>query len=187
MGHSQSRGRERAPGPNFAGSHVSLSLIRSSRLRLPPMKKFPTLLLAAFVGGGVANVLAQTSAPIPEPTPLAPDQAVVLASHDPIFSLEAQVKIAGFDQRGALATAFDEANRAVDARVAELRAAGYVFADEAANNLVLARDRAQQAFRDLSLTTNDSWTTARYTAVLAMRRIRGALQDLERTSARTQG
>jgi len=111
----------------------------------------------------------------------------VLAANDPFLSLEAQVKNGAFDQRGAFATAFDEANRAIDARVAELRAAGYVFADEAASNLALARDRARQAFRDLSLTTNESWVTARTTTVLAMRNLRGALQDLERTAARTQG
>ncbi|MDB6166120.1 MAG: hypothetical protein JWQ83_1260 [Lacunisphaera sp.] len=147
------------------------------------MKKLflPVLLLATTAG------FAQTSAPIPEPAPLVPDQAVVLAANDPVLSLEAQVKNGAFDQRGAFATAFDEVNRTVDVRVAELRAAGYVFADEAANNLALARDRARQAFRDLSLTTNESWVTARTTTVLAMRNLRGALQDLERTAARTQG
>ena len=134
-----------------------------------------------------ACAFAQTSAPVPEAAPLNPDQAVVLAASDPLLSLESQVKNGGFDQRGAFATAFDEVNRAVDARIAELRAEGYVFADEAANNVSLARDRARQAFRDLSLTTNESWGTARTTTVLAMRNLRGALQDLERTAARTQG
>lgn len=141
------------------------------------MKTTIASIAALFLGAG----LAFAQAPIPEPQPPnVASQPVLLSQSAPLMSLEQQVSTAAFDQRGAFAAAFDQANAAVDAKVAELRARGLVFADEAETNLVDARDQGRQAFRDLSLTTNETWQTARDNAVIAMRRLRAALENLER-------
>jgi len=140
--------------------------------------------LAIFATGPV--MLAQAPIPEPEPPASVTSQPVELAASAPLVSLEQQVRGAAFDQRGAFAKAFDQANLAVDAKIAELRARGLTFAEEAETNLAVAREQGRQAFRDLSLTTNETWITARDNAVTATRRIRGALEDLERYATQPQ-
>jgi hypothetical protein len=140
-------------------------------------------LVAVLSLGAVCRLSAQ--APIPEPDSPANGQPVLLNPSAPLLSLEEQVKSGDFDQRGAFATAFDAANQSIDLQVAALRAQGLNFADEAEANLADARDRARQAFRDLSLTTSETWNSARENAVLALRRIRGAMGDMQRYATRS--
>lgn len=147
-----------------------------------PMKSRLLTLLAACACTGASVAFAQ--AQIPEPESPATGQPVLLNAQAPLLSLEEQVKVGSFDQRGAFATAFDTANQAIDGQVAALRAQGLVFADEAEANLADARDRARQAFRDLSLTTSETWQSARDNALISLRRIRGAMQDLQRFATR---
>ncbi len=144
------------------------------------MKKSFLPLLVLLSAGGLSTAFSQAA--IPEPELPNVDQPVVLTGADPLASLEEQLNSGPFDRRGAFATAFDEAERTVDARLSEMRARGLVFADEAESNLTLARDGSRQAFRDLSLTTNETWQSARHNAVLALRKLRGSLGALERTA-----
>lgn len=141
----------------------------------------PTLLISAawFV---LAATSASAQAPIPQPARIDSDMPVILSTSDPLRSLEEQVKQSDFDRRGALATAFNEVSSFVDARLSGFQARGLDLADEAETNLTSARDSARTTFRDLSLTTEETWRTAQENAVVALRRIRGALEDLERTA-----
>jgi hypothetical protein len=139
---------------------------------------FPLLVLSS----GLACLPAAAQMTVPEPTPANVDQPIRLDAAAPLDSLENQLESAAFDQRGAFATAFDDANRAIDERAAALRADGLLPADEAESNLASARDEARQAFRDLSLTTSETWASARHNAVIALRKIRGALEVLQRTA-----
>jgi hypothetical protein len=123
---------------------------------------------------------------VPEPTPPGADRAPVVDRNAPLASLDAQLGNAVFDQRGAFATAYDEANRLVDVQVARLRSDGLIFAPQAEANLANAREEARQVFRDLSLTTEETWTTARHNGVNALRKIQDALVDLEKTATRPQ-
>ena len=136
--------------------------------------------LAALACALASSLAAQ--APVPSPALVDGDQPVVLTSAEPLRSLEEQIEMSGFDRRGALATAYDEANRWVDFRVATLRSQGLDFVDEAEVNLADAREIARNAFRDLSLTTVETWGTAQHNAVMALRRIKASLEDLERTA-----
>jgi hypothetical protein len=145
--------------------------------------KAPITSLFALVASGA--LFAQYDVPAPRP-PNA-DQAPIVNTEAPLASLDSQLGTAVYDQRGAFASAFDEANRQVDAQVARLRSRGLIFADEASNNLASARDEARSAFRDLSLTTEETWPTARHNAVNALRKIQDALADLEKTATGTQG
>ena len=142
--------------------------------------RFP--LFASLAASGLVTMLAQLAVPEP-PSPNA-DQPLILNSASPLNSLETQLVWADFDQRGAFATAFDDANRSVDLQFAELRSRGLIFADEATANLATARDEAKQVFRDLSLTTKESWGNARHNAVVSLRKVRDALADLERSAGR---
>lgn len=123
---------------------------------------------------------------VPEPPPANLDQPIVIAPEAPLMSLDAQLGTAAFDQRGAFAKAFDDANALVDVKVAELRSRGLVFADAATANLDAARDSARSAFRDLSLTTEETWQTARSNALQALRKIQESLQDLEKSATPRQ-
>jgi hypothetical protein len=143
--------------------------------------KIPHLsLLALAAAGAFASLSAQLAVP-PAP-PANADQPPVINTEAPLASLESQLGSAVFDQRGAFASAYDEANRFVDVQVAQLRARGLIFAEEASANLAAAREQAKQVFRDLSLTTEESWSTARHNAMNAIRKIQVALVDLEKTA-----
>src|SRR4051812_15379172 len=104
------------------------------------------LLTLAATTGAICTLSAQYD--VPQPTPPNADQPPVVSPAAPLASLDSQLTTAVYDQRGAYATAFDEANRQVDVQVARLRARGLVFADEASANLAAARDQARQVFRD---------------------------------------
>lgn len=135
---------------------------------------------------GPAGLLAQEAVPEAPQKSQATEEAVIqLDPAQPLLSLEKQVRTAEFDHRGAFAKAFDRANESVDAKIAELKSRGLTFADAAENNLATARDQGRQAFRDLSLTTEETWKTARDNATSATRKIRGALEDLEKTAAKS--
>jgi hypothetical protein len=142
-------------------------------------------LLALAVTGALSPLAAQLA--VPEPPPPNADQPPVVNTEAPLASLDSQLGTAVYDQRGAYASAFDEANRLVDVQVARLRTRGLVFAPEAVTNLATAREDARQVFRDLSLTTEETWATARHNATGALRRIQDALTDLEKTATRPQG
>jgi hypothetical protein len=146
-----------------------------------------TCLPSFFIGLLLASSLAaQSFTPVPEPEKPQADLPVRVDPAAPLDSLEEQLKEASFDQRGALATAFDTVNRSVEARVAELRNYGAELDDAASDNLSEARDYGRQAFRDMSLTTEETWQTARHNALMALRKIRNSLQTLQRTALVTQ-
>jgi hypothetical protein len=144
----------------------------------------PTSLRALLLLGALSPLAAQLI--VPEPPPANVDQPIAVSPDAPLASLDQQLGTAVFDQRGAFATAFDEANRLVEVKVAELRSRGLVFADEAVINLEAARDSARGAFRDLSLTTEETWQTARSNALQSLRRIQDSLQDLEKSATPRQ-
>lgn len=144
------------------------------------ISRLPALALLAL-----SPLVAQLA--VPEPPPANVDQPIVVSPNAPLASLDAQLGTAAFDQRGAFAKAFDDANALVDTKVAELRSRGLVFADEASANLESARESARNAFRDLSLTTEETWQTARSNALQSLRRIQDALNDLEKSGTPRQG
>lgn len=148
--------------------------------------KAPKLFLIALATSGALSTLS-AQYDVPQSTPPNADQLPIVNNAAPLASLDAQLGTAVFDQRGAYASAFDEANRQVDAQVARLRSRGLVFAEEASANLASARDQARQAFRDLSLTTEETWATARHNAVNSVRKIQDALADLEKTATQSRG
>lgn len=152
--------------------------------------KSPLSRLAAAVATlatlATALVSLSAQAPVPVPALVESDRPVVLAAADPLRSLEEQIEMSGFDRRGTLATAYDEANKWVDVKLAALRGRGLDLVDEAETNLADARDIARNAFRDMSLTTVETWGTAQHNAVMALRRIRASLEDLERTATSPQ-
>lgn len=144
--------------------------------------RLSALLAAAAFVGCLPSLPAQAQAPVPMPALVDGDQPVVLSTATPLRSLEEQIEMSGFDRRGALSTAYDQVNQWVDTRLAELRAQGLEFVDEAEVNLEDAREIARNTFRDLSLTTVETWGTAQHNAVMALRRIRASLEDIERTA-----
>lgn len=150
------------------------------------MKPTPFRLFSAAATCAAALLTVSAQSPVPVPALVEGDRPVVLAAADPLRSLEEQIEMSGFDRRGTLATAFDEANEWVGTKLAALRARGLDLVDEAEGNLDVARNIARNAFRDLSLTTEETWGTAQHNAVMALRRIRGSLQDLERTATLPQ-
>jgi hypothetical protein len=140
-----------------------------------------------MVGLFLSNTLAaQSWTPVPEPQNPQADLPIRVDTTAPLDSLEEQLKNASFDQRGALAAAFDTVNRSLDSRIAELRTYGAELDDAAAGNLSEARDYGRQVFRDMSLTTEETWQTARHNAVMALRKIRNSLQTLQRTALVSQ-
>lgn len=143
-----------------------------------------TSLLASLllVLGTAATAFSQASSlDIAPPLPTTEPQ-VTISQTNPLISLEDQVKNGGFEKRSAFLGAFDQANLAVDAKLAELRARGLTLTDEAITNLDNVRQASRQTFRDMSLTTVETWETARDNAVSALRRLRGTLENIERTA-----
>src|SRR4051812_34577762 len=126
-----------------------------------------TPMISLFALAATGALLAQYD--VPEPRPPNADQVPVVNTDAPLVSLDAQLGNAVYDQRGAFASAYDEANRQVDVQVARLRTRGLIFTDPASANLANARDEARIVFRDLSLTTEETWQTARHNAVNALR------------------
>ncbi|HTL66044.1 MAG TPA: hypothetical protein VL200_00135 [Lacunisphaera sp.] len=143
--------------------------------------KFKTCLLFGLLGAAAVPLAAQL--PVPNPVPANPEAPVILDDSAPLRSLEAQLESASFEQRGTFEPAFDQADRTITERVTELRAQGLDPADNAEVNLENARDHARQVFRYLSLASSETWTTARHNAVLALRTLRGAFDQLEHTAA----
>lgn len=129
---------------------------------------------------------AQPMTPVPEPDKPPGQLAVRLDAGDPLQSLENQLAYGSFDQRGDLATAFDVVNRSVDGEVAELRSQGLALSPEALGNLESARDFGRQAFRDLSLTTEETWRNGRHIGLVALRKIQDSLDVLRRTAVVAQ-
>jgi hypothetical protein len=129
---------------------------------------------------------AQPMTPVPEPEKPPGQLAVRLDAAAPLDSLVSQLADGTFDQRGELATAFDVANRSVDVEVAALRSQGLVLSPEALSNLENARDFGRQAFRDLSLTTEETWRNSRHIGLIALRKIEDALAVLRRTAVEAQ-
>src|SRR4051812_1452151 len=84
-----------------------------------PMKASMISLLALATTGAL-SVSAQYD--VPQPTPPNADRPPIVNDAAPLASLDMQLGNAVYDQRGAYASAFDEANRQVDVQVARLRA-----------------------------------------------------------------
>jgi hypothetical protein len=146
--------------------------------------KSPFILIVLLLT--VSLLRAQPLMPVPEPQKPQAELPVRLDSAAPLDSLEKQLVNASFEQRGDLATAYDVANRSLDARVAELKARGLILSPEAAANLESARDYGRQAFRDLSLTTEETWRGGRHVGVMALRKVQDALEALQRTAVPVQ-
>lgn len=141
------------------------------------------LLLPALLGFTFSGLPAQPWTPVPEPAKPQSELRVQVDPSSPLVSLEKQLVGATFEQRGELATAFDAVALTVSQRVAELRAQGLNLDDAASSNLDEASDFGQQAFRDLSLSTEETWRTSRHNALMALRKIRGTLETLQRTAS----
>lgn len=143
--------------------------------------KTPSLFFPAVLVLG--SLSAQSWTPVPEPEKTPGELRIVLDSTAPLDSLEKQLIDASWEQRSDLAHAFDLANRSVRQQVAELNAGGLSSSSAASDNLDEARDFAQQAFRDLSLSTEETWVTSRHNALMALRKVRGSLSTLQRTAS----
>jgi hypothetical protein len=139
-------------------------------------------LLPVLFGLTLGSLAAQPWTPLPEPDKPQSELRVEVDPGSPLVSLEKQLVGATFEQRGELATAFDAVALAVSQRVAELRAQGLNLDAAASSNLDEASDFGQQAFRDLSLSTEETWRTSRHNALMALRKIRGTLETLQRTA-----
>lgn len=138
--------------------------------------------LPALLGLTLVSLSAQSWTPVPEPEKPQNELRVLLDPASPLDSLERQLIDASYEQRTDLATAFDRANRSVAQRIAELNAQGLNPDDAAEGNLDEAREFGQQAFRDLSLSTEETWKTSRHNALMALRKIRGSLSTVQRTA-----
>lgn len=145
--------------------------------------KTKLLLTPALLGLMLVSLPAQSRTPVPEPEKRQDELHVVVDHASPLDSLERQLADASYEQRGALAAAFDTVSRAVRQRVAEMRAQGLDFNDAASGNLDEATNFGGQAFRDLSLSTEETWRTSRHNALMALRKIRGTLETLQRTAS----
>ena len=143
--------------------------------------KTSSLFLPAVLALG--SLSAQSWTPVPEPEKTPGDLRIVIDPAAPLDSLERQLVDASYEQRSDLATAFDLANRSVRQQVAEMNARGLSLSSAASDNLEEARDFGRQAFRDLSLSTEETWQTSRHNALMALRKIRGSLSTLQRTAS----
>ena len=139
--------------------------------------------LPAVLGLALGSLSAQSWTPVREPDKSPGELRVLLDPASPLESLERQLVNATYDQRGQLAAAFDTASLSVRSRIAELRAQGLDLDDAAENNLEEARSFGGQIFRDLSLSTEETWQTSRHNALMALRKIRGSLDTLQRTAS----
>ncbi len=141
----------------------------------PTSLLLPTLLV-------FSSLSAQSWTPLPEPEKTQDELRIVIDSESPLDSLEKQLVDASYEQRSDLATAFDQANRSVGHRIAEFNAQGLNLSGAAADNISEARDFGRQAFRDLSLSTEETWQTSRHNALMALRKIRSSLNAAQRTA-----
>lgn len=149
------------------------------------MKK-QLLLLPGFLGLALGSLCAQSWTPVPENTRPQTELRVQVDPAAPLDSLERQLVSAPFDQRGALATAFDSVNRSVEGEIASLNSQMGSLNTAASGNLTEARSFGTQAFRDLSLSTEETWQTSRHNALMALRKIRNSLETLKRTTLDVQ-
>lgn len=142
--------------------------------------------LPAVLGLTLGSLSAQPWTPVPEPEKPDSELRVQLDPASPLDSLERELVTATYEQRSNLATAFDTANLSIDYRIAELNAQGLNLDDAATDNLGEARTFARQAFRDMSLSTEETWVTSRHNALMALRKIRGSLDTIRRTATTLQ-
>lgn len=141
------------------------------------------LFLPAVLGLTLVSLPAQSRTPVPEPAKPQDELPVRLDPASPLDSLERQLVDASFEQRGELATAFETASLSIRRQIAELKAQGLSLDDAASGNLEEARTFGAQVFRDLSLSTEETWRTSRHNALMALRKIRGTLETVQRTAS----
>lgn len=141
------------------------------------------LIPLAVLGLTLVSLSAQPRTPVPEPAKPQDELPVQLDPASPLDSLERQLVDASFEQRGDLATAFESASLSVGRQIAELKARGLKLDDAASGNLEEARSFGAQVFRDLSLSTEETWRTSRHNALMALRKIRGTLETVQRTAS----
>lgn len=152
------------------------------RTETTPMKKH-RFLLPALLGLTLGSLPAQSWTPVPEPEKSPGDLRVLIDPASPLNSLEHQLVNASYDQRGEFAVAFDTASLAVRRRVDEMRAQGLDLDDAASGNLEEARTFGAQMFRDLSLSTEETWRTSRHNALMALRKIRSSFDAVRQTAS----
>ena len=148
------------------------------------MKTKLLLSLVAVLGCGSLALAQSTLAPAPEP--VVPHPAPSASSPDSLNKLVDQLRNANFDQRDAMAAAFETANAEVDTRLSEWRAAGTTTDTTAEENLSISREKAVQKIRDMTLSTEETWLTARDTAVTALQDLRKALEYIKRPDPATK-
>jgi hypothetical protein len=121
--------------------------------------------------------LAQAAAPAAGlPVPAA-QPATPIA--DLLTDLNEQVKAAIFDNRSAIANAYDPVDRHIGDAVNLWKSQGGQYTDEASRGLDDARTNAVQSFKALGDATAETWTSAKDNAVSALQRVQSSLNDLK--------
>lgn len=130
--------------------------------------------LDPVIGSSGQSVLPPPAPPMPtHPAPSA-------AAPNTLNALTEKLRTAAFDAREEMAAAFTTANADIDTMLSEFRASGRPISSEAESNLSLAREKAAERFRDLTLATEETWTSARDTASTALQDLRNALEFLHK-------
>lgn len=145
------------------------------------------IILPAVLGLTLVSLPAQSwTSPVPMPERPQGDLRVQLDADSPLDSLERHLVHASFDQRGELAKAFEQVYLSVRQQISRLGAQGVDLNDEARASLNDANDFGRQAFRNLSLTTEETFHTSQHNALMALRKIRGTLENLHLTASDDQ-
>jgi hypothetical protein len=116
--------------------------------------------------------------PPPPPTPAHP--APSRSAPGSLNALTEKLRSASFAAREEMAAAFTAANADIDTMLSELRAAATPMSGNAEANLSLAREKASERFRDLTLATEETWATARDNASTALQDLKSALELLHK-------
>lgn len=159
--------------------------MKSLRIAIVPL--FATALATASCdqpGGDrpidpVIGTSGQSVLPPPAP-PMPTHPAPSKAAPDAINALTEKLRTANFDSREEIAAAFTSANEDIDTLLSELRANGTPISGTAEENLSLAREKAAERFRQLSLATEETWVSARSTASTALQDLRNALEFIHK-------
>lgn len=128
---------------------------------------------------GAASTFAQVSLPASDisaqATPPTPAEISLSSTLDQIYQ---EVRTAPYASRQALSDGFEQADRAIELAVSGWRSRGIEISTEGEEKLAAARESARQMFRQLSLATEATWSTARDNAASALRDLRAAVEQL---------
>lgn len=144
------------------------------------------LLLSLVAALGCGSLALAQSTLEPAPQPVVPHPAPSASSPDALNKLVDQLRNATFEQREAMGAAFESANAEVDTQLSQWRAGGTTSDSTADENLRISREKAAQKIRDMTLSTEETWLTARDTAVTALQDLRKALEYMKRPDPATK-